>query len=138
MCRRGSTPSKTSSGSSNLPEFGRVDANKVDKPWGYELHWAITDRYAGKILHVRKGEALSLQYHERKDEFQYLLKGAVDIELGGADGRLDTTRMTAGDTLHITPGTRHRLTAVEDSDIFEVSTPEIDDVVRLEDRYGRA
>ena len=114
-----------------------MEANKVDKPWGYELRWAITDRYAGKILHVNKGEALSLQYHERKDEYQYLLSGAVDMELGGADGRLDKKRMTAGDTLHITPGTRHRLTAVEDSDIFEVSTPEIDDVVRLEDRYGR-
>jgi mannose-6-phosphate isomerase len=118
-------------------KFGRVEDNKVDKPWGYELRWAITDRYAGKILHVKKGEALSLQYHERKDEYQYVLKGAIDIELGGGDGRLISRRMTAGDTLHIAPGTRHRLTALEDSDIFEVSTPEIDDVVRLEDRYGR-
>jgi len=119
------------------PEFGRVDKSKVDKPWGYELRWALTDRYAGKILHVNKGEALSLQYHERKDEYQYVIKGAVDIEIGGPDGALTTRRMTAGDTLHITPGTRHRLTAVEDADIFEVSTPEIDDVVRIEDRYGR-
>jgi mannose-6-phosphate isomerase len=117
--------------------FGRVEDNKVEKPWGYELRWAITDRYAGKILHVKKGEALSLQYHERKDEYQCLLSGAIDIELGGGDGKLTRRRMTAGDTLHITPGMRHRLTAVEDSDIFEVSTPEIDDVVRLEDRYGR-
>jgi mannose-6-phosphate isomerase len=119
------------------PEFGRVEDGKVEKPWGYELRWAITDRYAGKILHVKKGEALSLQYHQRKDEYQYLLTGAIDIELGGGDGLLTRRRMTAGDTLHITPGTRHRLTAVEDSDIFEVSTPEVDDVVRLEDRYGR-
>jgi mannose-6-phosphate isomerase len=119
-------------------EFGRVDASKVDKPWGYELRWGITDRYAGKVLHINKGEALSLQYHDRKDEYQYVVKGAVDIELGGPDGTLKTHRMQAGDTLHITPGTRHRLTAVEDTDIFEVSTPEIDDVVRLEDRYGRA
>jgi mannose-6-phosphate isomerase len=119
------------------PRFGRVEQNKVDKPWGYELRWAITDRYAGKILHVNKGEALSLQYHERKDEYQYLLKGAIDMEVGAGDGKLTRRRMMAGDTLHITPGTRHRLTAVEDSDIFEVSTPEIDDVVRLEDRYGR-
>ncbi len=121
-----------------LPEFGRVDRGKVEKPWGYELRWAATDRYAGKVLHVNKGEALSLQYHERKDEYQYVFKGAVDIEIGGPDGALTTRRMAAGDTLHITPGTRHRLTAVEDTDIFEVSTPEIDDVVRLEDRYGRA
>jgi len=126
------------SSSTRLPEPGRVDDRKVEKPWGYELRWAITDRYAGKILHVNKGEALSLQYHEKKDEYQYVIKGAVDIELGGADGALTTRRMKVGDTLHITPGTRHRLTAVEDTDIFEVSTPEIDDVVRLEDRYGRA
>jgi mannose-6-phosphate isomerase-like protein (cupin superfamily) len=119
-------------------EFGRVDNNKVDKPWGYELRWAITDRYAGKILHVNKGEALSLQYHERKDEYQYVIKGSVEIEIGGPGAPLTRRRMNAGDTLHITPGTRHRLIAVEDTDIFEVSTPEIDDVVRLEDRYGRA
>ena len=119
------------------PEFGRAENHKVEKPWGYELRWAITDRYAGKILHVKKGEALSLQYHERKDEFQFVMSGAVDIEVGGPDGSLTTRRMSPGDTLHITPGTRHRLTAVEDTDIFEVSTPEIDDVVRLEDRYGR-
>jgi mannose-6-phosphate isomerase len=120
------------------PELGRADASKVDKPWGYELRWGITDRYAGKVLHVRKGEALSLQFHERKDEFQYVVKGAIDVELGGPDGALTTHRLKAGDTLHISPGTRHRLTAVEDTDIFEVSTPEMDDVVRLEDRYGRA
>lgn len=121
-----------------MPEFGRADASRVDKPWGYELRWGITDRYAGKVLHINKGEALSLQYHERKDEYQYLVKGAVDIELGGPDEVLKKHRMQAGDTLHIRPGTRHRLTAVEDTDIFEVSTPEVDDVVRLEDRYGRA
>lgn len=120
------------------PEFGRVDDQKVEKPWGYELRWAITDRYAGKVLHVKKGEALSLQYHEKKDEYQYVIRGAVDMQIGGPDGLLTTRRMNVGDTLHITPGTRHRLTAVEDTDIFEVSTPEVDDVVRLEDRYGRA
>ena len=120
------------------PEFGRIESTKVDKPWGYELRWAITERYLGKVLHINKGEALSLQYHERKDEYQYLLKGAIDMEIGGGDGKLTTHRMKAGDTLHISPGTRHRLTAVEDADVIEVSTPEIDDVVRLEDRYGRA
>ena len=120
------------------PEFGRVDDRKVDKPWGYELRWAITDRYAGKVLHVNKGEALSLQFHERKDEHQYVIRGAVDVELGFEGAELTTRRMQAGDTLHITPGTRHRITAVEDTDIVEVSTPELDDVVRLEDRYGRA
>ena len=120
------------------PEFGRAEASRVDKPWGYELRWGVTDRYAGKVLHINKGQALSLQSHERKDEFQYVVSGAVDIELGDGDGALTSYRLTAGDTLHITPGTRHRLTALEDTDIFEVSTPELDDVVRLEDRYGRA
>ena len=136
----GCEPWKISWGSGSTPlhpEFGRADQHKVEKPWGYELHWAVTDRYAGKVLHITKGEALSLQYHERKDEYQYVITGCVDIEVGGTDGPLTTRRMSAGDTLHITPGTRHRLTAVEDTDIFEVSTPEIDDVVRLEDRYGR-
>lgn len=120
------------------PELGSVEKSKVDKPWGYELRWAITERYIGKVLHVNKGEALSLQYHEHKDEYQYIVKGVIDMELGGPDGKLTKHRMSAGDTLHIAPGTRHRMTAVEDTDIFEVSTPEIDDVVRLEDRYGRA
>ena len=120
------------------PEFGRVEAARVEKPWGFELRWAITDRYAGKVLHVNKGEALSLQYHERKDEYLYVTGGVLDMELGGSDGKLTTHRMKVGDTLHITPGTRHRMTAVEDAEIFEVSTAELDDVVRIQDRYGRA
>ncbi len=122
----------------HLPELGGIASSRVEKPWGYELRWAVTDRYVGKVLHVNRGEALSLQYHERKDEYQYIVKGVIDMELGGPDGKLTRHRMSAGDTLHISPGTRHRMTAVEDTDIFEVSTPEIDDVVRLEDRYGRA
>ncbi|HYS98500.1 MAG TPA: cupin domain-containing protein [Candidatus Dormibacteraeota bacterium] len=119
------------------PEFSRVESHKVEKPWGYELRWAITDRYLGKVLHLNQGEALSLQYHEHKDECQYVVKGSVDMEVGGPDGIMTTHRMLAGDTVHLTPGTRHRITAIEDTDIFEVSTPEINDVVRLEDRYGR-
>jgi mannose-6-phosphate isomerase len=120
------------------PEFGRAEASRVEKPWGFELRWALTERYAGKVLHVNRGEALSLQYHERKDEFQYVVKGRIEIELGGPDGVLTKHLMSAGDTLHLPRGTRHRLTALEDAEIFEVSTPEVDDVVRLEDRYGRA
>ncbi|HEX7264914.1 MAG TPA: cupin [Candidatus Dormibacteraeota bacterium] len=121
-----------------MPEVTRADGSRVDKPWGYEIRWAITDRYLGKILHVNRGEALSLQYHERKDECLLVSNGLIDIELGGADGNLEKVRMRSGDTVHLTPGTRHRITAVEDADIFEVSTPEIEDVIRLEDRYGRA
>ena len=109
---------------------------KIDKPWGYELHWALTDRYVGKVLHVNAGHALSLQYHNRKDETILLWSGRIVMEVQeGAD--LAKREMLPGDRLHITPGTIHRMTAIEDSDIIEVSTPELDDVVRLEDRYGR-
>ena len=121
-----------------MPEIRRADESRVDKPWGYEIRWAITDRYLGKIIHVKRGEALSLQYHERKDEWLLVSKGAVDFEMGGLDGELEKVRLQAGDSVHLPPRTRHRVTAVEDTDIFEVSTPEMDDVVRLEDRYGRA
>ena len=112
--------------------LSKAAEGRVDKPWGYELRWAVTDRYLGKVLHVNRGEALSLQYHQRKDEWIMLASGVLDLELDGT-----VHRLAPGDTAHITPGTRHRMVAVEDCDIFEVSTPEIDDVVRLEDRYGR-
>jgi mannose-6-phosphate isomerase-like protein (cupin superfamily) len=109
---------------------------RVEKPWGYELHWALTDRYVGKVLHVNAGHALSLQYHHRKDETILLWSGRILMEIQEAAG-LAKREMQPGDRLHITPGTIHRMTAIEDSDIIEVSTPELDDVVRLEDRYGR-
>lgn len=121
-----------------LPVVKRAEETLVEKPWGYEIRWAVTERYLGKILHVRKGEALSLQYHERKDECLLVVKGCIDMEVGLEGEQLKTLRMREGDTIHLTPGTRHRLTAVEDTDVYEVSTPEIDDVVRLADRYGRA
>ena len=121
-----------------MPDIHRAEETRVDKPWGFEIRWAMTDRYLGKILHVNQGEALSLQYHERKDEWLLISEGVVDMEIGGLDGDLEKVRMRAGDSVHLPPRTRHRITAVEDADIFEVSTPEIDDVVRLEDRYGRA
>jgi mannose-6-phosphate isomerase-like protein (cupin superfamily) len=109
----------------------------VDKPWGYELIWAHTERYVGKILHINKGESLSYQYHRVKDETVRLLEGAMDMDLE-SDNRKSTIRLKPGDCLHITPGMKHRMTAVETCDVLEVSTPELDDVVRLEDRYGRA
>ena len=113
---------------------------RVDKPWGYELWWARTDRYVGKILHVTRGESLSLQYHNVKDETILLQSGKLLFETG-AKGEHETLRrieMRPGDVFHITPGTLHRMTGIEDCDILEVSTPELEDVVRLEDRYGRA
>jgi len=116
-----------------MPEHKPV---RVEKPWGYELIWARTDRYVGKILHVRKGHALSLQYHRTKDETVHLLSGRLELQTGdGAD--LDRRVLQPGESFHITPGLRHRMTALEDSDVLEASTPELDDVVRLEDRYGR-
>jgi mannose-6-phosphate isomerase-like protein (cupin superfamily) len=110
---------------------------RVEKPWGYELIWAHTDRYVGKVLHINKGESLSYQYHVVKDETIRLLAGALamDIEVGGERRRLE---LAPGECLHIVPGMKHRMIAIEDCDVLEVSTPELDDVVRLEDRYGRA
>ncbi len=116
----------------------RASDHRVAKPWGWEDRWAVTDRYLGKILHVSRGEALSLQYHERKDECILLVKGVLDLELDDDEGELRKHRLQVGETVRITPGRRHRMTAVEDCDIFEVSTPEGEDVVRLDDRYGRA
>jgi mannose-6-phosphate isomerase-like protein (cupin superfamily) len=109
----------------------------VQKPWGYELIWAHTGRYVGKVLHVNKGESLSYQFHRVKDETIRLLNGAIDLDLE-SDGQRTTVRLNPGDCLHIPPNMKHRMIAVETSDILEVSTPELDDVVRLEDRYGRA
>lgn len=112
------------------------DVTRVDKPWGYELHWAKTDRYVGKIIHVNKGHALSLQYHNQKDETIFLWSGKLLFEIE-IDGKLTQREMRPGEAVHVTPKTVHRMTAIEDSDILEASTPELHDVVRLEDRYGR-
>jgi quercetin dioxygenase-like cupin family protein len=109
---------------------------RVEKPWGYELHWALTDRYVGKLLHIKAGHALSLQYHNRKDETIFLWTGKMKFEIAEGDV-LVAHEMSPGERVHVRPNTVHRMTAVEDCDVFEVSTPELDDVVRLEDRYGR-
>ena len=110
---------------------------RVAKPWGEEIIFAETDRYAGKILVVKKGEILSLQYHQKKEETLYLYRGRVRLWIE-EDSVLQERVMLPGDSRHIRPLTRHRMEALEDSEIFEVSSPELDDVVRLEDRYGRA
>jgi len=111
---------------------------RVEKPWGYELIWARTDRYVGKILHINGGECLSYQFHRVKDETIHLLSGLLDLEVGTEGGERRTVRMRAGESYRIPPGLRHRMSAVEECDILEASTGEIEDVVRLEDRYGRA
>lgn len=116
--------------------FVADDPKRVEKPWGYELHWANTDKYVGKLIHVKAGEALSLQYHNHKDETIFLWSGRLLFETR-KDGAPVEREMQVGESAHITPGTIHRMTAIEDCDVFEVSTPHLDDVVRLEDRYGR-
>jgi mannose-6-phosphate isomerase len=110
----------------------------VDKPWGNELIWAETDRYVGKILHVKKGQALSLQYHVKKDETVMVLSGKMAFTHYFENEEPRTVELGPREPFHITPGLRHRMVAIEDTDIVEVSTTELDDVVRLEDRYGRA
>ena len=125
------------------PNLGGLDRfaaepERVEKPWGHELVWSKTDRYAGKILFVKGGESLSLQFHKVKDEAWYVLSGRAELELGAPGERvLNREIVAAGAAFHFPPGTVHRLTAVEDTTILEVSTPQLEDVVRLEDRYGR-
>ncbi len=115
-----------------------VETRRVDKPWGYELIWAVTDIYVGKLLFVKAGESLSLQYHELKDESWLIQSGLARIELGAVgDERLSEEVIGPGAAFHYVPGTVHRITAVEDTMIVEVSTPHLEDVVRLADSYGR-
>ncbi|MHB1223511.1 MAG: cupin domain-containing protein [Gemmatimonadaceae bacterium] len=113
-----------------------MEARIVPKPWGHETIWAHTDRYVGKILHIRAGEALSVQYHERKDETVYLLGGHLLYRVREGDTLRDV-HLQVGQAYRIVPGTVHQMEAVTDCDVLEVSTPELDDVVRLTDRYGR-
>jgi mannose-6-phosphate isomerase-like protein (cupin superfamily) len=109
----------------------------VPKPWGHELIWAKTERYVGKILHIRAGEALSLQYHRVKDETIMVIAGRMTLVYFAEGEEPRQRELVPSEPFHITPGLRHRMIAVEDTDVLEVSTPEIDDVVRLDDRYGR-
>lgn len=116
----------------------RFEPRRIEKPWGYELLWAEAEDYVGKLLFVRAGQALSLQYHERKDESWLVHEGRARLELGELGGDLVTEEIVTGDAFRYRPGTVHRVTAVEDTLILEVSTPHLDDVVRLDDRYGRS
>jgi mannose-6-phosphate isomerase len=112
---------------------------RVEKPWGYELVWARTDRYVGKILHVRAGHVLSLQYHHRKDETMHVLSGELILRTRPQEGgELVARPFRAGESVHIPPLLIHQIEAVEDTDVLEASTPELDDLVRLQDRYGRS
>ena len=117
---------------------GRATVTRVPKPWGHEIIWAHTDRYVGKILHITAGHELSVQYHNRKDETVYLLSGELSyrVQLEGSD-ELQDMRLRTGESFRITPGTVHQMVAITDCDVLEASTPDLDDVVRLKDKYGR-
>ncbi|MFN2604204.1 MAG: cupin [Gemmatimonadaceae bacterium] len=118
------------------PRSGSVEVRNVPKPWGHETIWAHTDRYVGKILHIKAGQSLSVQYHNKKDETVHLLNGELIYRVKLGD-ELEDMRLIQGQSFRITPGTVHQMEAVTDCDILEASTPELDDVVRLQDRYGR-
>ena len=109
---------------------------RVDKPWGHELIWAETSRYVGKLLQIKAGGRLSRQYHEVKEETLFVQNGTMILEVGPADA-IEIRRMGPGDVFHVLPGTIHRMIGETDVDVMEVSTPELHDVVRLEDVYGR-
>jgi mannose-6-phosphate isomerase len=120
------------------PKSGRATVTHVPKPWGHETIWAQTERYVGKILHINAGHELSVQYHNRKDETVYLLWGEMVFRVQReGDDILDDAQLTVGESFRITPGTIHQMIAVTDCDVLEVSTPEVDDIVRLSDKYGR-
>lgn len=108
---------------------------RIDKPWGHELVWAETDRYVGKVLHIKKGHCLSRQYHNKKDETFYVQAGTMELEIG--ERGEEKMRLEVGQGYHCKPLTVHRMIAITDVDVLEASTPELDDVVRLEDAYGR-
>lgn len=110
---------------------------RVEKPWGHELIWAQTKDYVGKILHIKKGHKLSLQYHKVKEETIYVASGKMTFVFESDEGKMVEIPLVAGEAHHVPTGRKHRMIAVEDCDIFEVSTPQLDDVVRLEDGYGR-
>jgi mannose-6-phosphate isomerase len=120
-----------------LSEFA-IEPTKVEKPWGYELIWALTDAYCGKILFVKAGESLSLQFHREKDESWLIHSGRAELEMGAPGDKMPSSEIVGpGAAFRLRPGTIHRVKALEDTTIIEVSTPQLEDVVRLEDRYGR-
>ena len=126
--------------SPNIDSLDRwsFEVRRVEKPWGHELIWALSETYCGKVLFVKAGAALSLQFHNDKDESWLVQSGRARLELGDVGQKvLNEEVVFAGAAFRYRPGTVHRVTAIEDTTILEVSTPHLDDVVRLEDLYGR-
>jgi mannose-6-phosphate isomerase-like protein (cupin superfamily) len=132
------------SGTFDSPNLGGLDrfsfeTRRVEKPWGYELIWALSDRYAGKVLFVKAGSSLSLQFHNQKDESWFVQSGRAELEMAAPGDAIGQAEIVgAGAAFRIPPGTVHRITALEDTTVLEVSTPHLEDIVRLEDLYGRA
>ena len=116
---------------------GDVAARRVEKPWGHELIWASTERYAGKLLVIEAGQRLSLQRHEIKDESILVVSGRLELTLEDASGAIQVEELGPGDHRHVPPGRIHRFSALERCELIEVSSPELDDVIRLEDDFGR-
>ena len=110
---------------------------RVDKPWGHELIWVLTDRYCGKVIVIETGRRLSLQYHERKDESVYVISGRLRLHLEDDAGAMTVRELGPGDSARVPVGRRHRFEAAERVELIEVSTPELDDVIRVEDDFGR-
>lgn len=116
---------------------GATAARRVPKPWGHELIWAHTDRYVGKVLVIETGKRLSLQRHEVKDESIFVVSGRLLLQLEGDDGVVRAEELGPGDHRRVATGRIHRYEAIERCELMEVSTPELEDVIRLEDDYGR-
>jgi mannose-6-phosphate isomerase len=138
MIRRVSDGPLSSPNIKGLDRFA-FEPERVEKPWGHELIWALTEEYAGKLLAVSAGHEISLQFHREKDESWYLLEGRAELEFAGpGEKAMSSEVVKPGAAFRIRPGTVHRIRALEDTVVLEVSTPHLDDVVRLEDEYGRA
>ena len=131
------TPEHSERVDRDSPQSVVASPRRIEKPWGYELIWAQTDEYVGKVVHVRAGEALSLQFHEEKDETLFLLRGQVTLEIGPGVNSLQRVLIEEGEAFRIRPGVLHRVVAETEVEILEASTPEMDDIIRVRDRYGR-
>ena len=121
-----------------MPGVPQAPGKHVEKPWGHELIWARTDRVVGKLLVIEAGQRLSLQKHAVKDESIYVVRGRMRLHLEDDDGVVQTSELGPGDYRHVPPGRVHRFEAIDRVELMEVSTPELDDVIRLEDDYSRA
>lgn len=132
------TPEHAVRADRDSPRSVVTSPRRVEKPWGYELIWAETDEYVGKVVYVRAGEALSLQFHEERDETLFLLRGEITLEIGPGVNSMQRVPIEEGEAFRIRPGVLHRVVAETEVEILEASTAELDDIIRVRDRYGRS